>query len=273
MNKQLPYLLLEISKSDIIASRILLCNELYAHAVFHLQQAVEKALKATLIALKIAPEEKGELEKWLTQDIRHEIVKNYLKIAEKCFEITMDKVKSMEEVQVRQLALLLIKSIGKIFKKVKHKYREEIVTPVKKLDIAKNEDVDKLIDMTLLRIQEKSFLDSSEILEEMVRSIGQILASSKLEQLPQNFNLIIDLIIQQLRKEIESRLQIIVATSQLLALSLLLEKYVTVSRYPKVTNPSLGPHILTPGYPLVNKLELLQNFAEKAINQLDQNIK
>jgi len=260
-------MLLEISKSDVAASEILSHNGLYAQAVFHLQQAVEKSLKAVLIALKIAPEDKEKLERWLTKKLRHEIVTKLPEIAEGLFEGACGSIESLEDVENRQLALLLINSLRRVFKRLKQEFNEKIEKS-KKVDITKNEDVDEFVNLILQDIQDRNLTkikNKEEVIGEIIRSIKQTSISLKREQLPAAP----DLIVTQLQKEIENRLPLITAACQLVALSLLLEKYAINSRYPKATVPTLGPHILKKGYPLVDRLELLQQCAKNTINQLN----
>lgn len=79
-SKILAITFLETAKVDFDASRILYHNGLYAPAIFHLQQSIEKALKAVLLFVGIAENEE-DINELLKKIAGHYVMKNLSKIA------------------------------------------------------------------------------------------------------------------------------------------------------------------------------------------------
>lgn len=67
-------ILLQISKEDLKASKLLYENKFYPHAVFYLQQSVEKAAKSLLIALGLANYQ--EIKSYISHEV-YKIIKLY----------------------------------------------------------------------------------------------------------------------------------------------------------------------------------------------------
>jgi len=237
-SKNLALSFLQASKNDLEASRLLYKNSLYALSIFHLQQSVEKALKAVLIYTRVAPEKEEELVNWLQKTAGHYVMKNLDKIAEGLMTVSHMKIK----VIAKHLTQLLNKSL----KQMKAKYCNEIKR-IERLDITKYEDVEKLVD----------WLTKSS----SVSTLNQRCSEAYVE--------IPFLIIKKIPTQLLDFLkQTIIQITRLGVISLSLERFEAVSRYPDVKKQSLGPSLFTKEYPLVRKLDELQNIVQDSINRL-----
>ncbi|MDW8023521.1 MAG: HEPN domain-containing protein [Nitrososphaerota archaeon] len=140
-SKLLSMVFLEISRVDLDASRILYNKGLYAPAVFHLQQSIEKALKAALLFVGIAPKREEDLNEWLRTTAGHHVTKNLSKIA-KCV-MAASNLKITEGIHKTLLPFL-----EETFEAQLAEYRNEM-KKFEKLEVSRNEDMEKLLDWVL----------------------------------------------------------------------------------------------------------------------------
>lgn len=92
--------LLEIAKKDLEATKILFNNKLHAHAIFYLQQCIEKAIKSYGIKLKII----SELE------AKDEIGHKALKVFSKSYDQFRKKIATLDFLEVMDKKYPLNKS-------------------------------------------------------------------------------------------------------------------------------------------------------------------
>ncbi len=175
-------ILLEIAKKDLEASKLLFSNGLYPHAVFYLQQAIEKAVKSFGIWYKIINED--EAKKY----IGHKAWKLYYKIFDevlKMIPILEDYLNKLPELRnvrlIKEFNLSQLKSILQDYEKQKEKYikkasnlsYEELLNIINELNETRSltilsnlkEKLNEVLDTTLAKY--RSAIDVKAIKEKL----------------------------------------------------------------------------------------------------------
>ena len=246
MSESLASRFLQISKVDLKASRILYENDLYAPAVFHMQQCVEKAIKSLLIFLGVAPKDTKELEEWLRKKTGHQVAKNLNKIMEIYWSRATGDL---------PFAKSLMKRFSSFIKEQSEEY-SSAVKEIEGMDITKYEEVEKRIDWAI-RILETKNWETSWINQKFYNECKKILSLMP--------NIVQTRILETLRRA----MQPLVCTVTLLTLSLILEKFEQYSRYPSVKNPKVGPSLFKEDYPLMRKFNSLITDINKVLEKLE----
>jgi len=238
-SKNLAKMFLAVSKDDLEASKLIYRNSsLYAQSIFLLQQSVEKALKAALIYSRVAPEKEEELDSWLRTIVSHYVITNMSKIVNKLITSSYLKIGTIEK-PLFQLLIKLLESTANEYSKEVKKFE--------KLDVVKYENVEKMV-IWIIKSSDNSTLEQK--FSEIFIKIPQLIK----EKIPIHLiNFIKEMIIQLVRLSI---------------MSLIFEKFESISRYPDIRNPSLGPNLFTKEYPLIRKLDDLQNIVQESIDRL-----
>jgi len=238
-SKNLARMFLAVSKDDLEASKLIYRNSsLYAQSIFLLQQSVEKALKAALIYSRVASEKEEELDRWLKTTVSHYVITNMSKIVNKLITSSYLKIGTIEK-PLFQLLIKLLELTAKEYSKEVKKFE--------KLDIVKYENVEKMV-IWIIKNSDNSTLEQK--FSEIFIKIPQLIR----EKIPIHLiDFIKEMIIQLVRLSI---------------MSLILEKFESISRYPDIRNPSLGPSLFTKEYPLIRKLDDLQNIVQESIDRL-----
>jgi len=235
---------LRSSVTDIEASKVLFRRRLYASSVFHLQQAVEKGLKAAFIFAGVIPKDKKELSKWLRKKLGHYIVENLGKVAREVFFRKIGLANSLVGNSLSLIQRQLDSMVNEFENEVKRRFYV--------LDLTNRKAVEKLVNWAVQSSSESSLRDKWE--EEM----HKIPLISKLMPL--------------FGKYLQPLFRFIFQMVRLCILGLVLERYEIVSRYPSVENKFLGPQMFSEKYPLVKRLGELQMIAEETIRELSKQI-
>ena len=246
MSESLASRFLQGSKVDLKASRVLYENGLYAPAIFHLQQCVEKAIKSLLIFLGVAPKDTKELEEWLRKKTGHQVAKNLNKIMEIYWSHVMGNPP-------------FAKSLMKRFSNFIEEQSEEYSSAVKEIegmDITNYEEVEKRIDWAL-RILKNRIYETSWISQKFYNEHKKILS------------LIPSTVQTRLLESLKQAMQPLVCTAALLTLSLILEKFEQYSRYPSVKNPKVDPSLFKEDYPLMSKFNSFITDINKVLEKLE----
>jgi len=237
---------LQISKVDLKASRVLYENGLYAPAIFHLQQCVEKAIKSLLIFLGAAPKDTEELEKWLRKRTGHQVAKNLNKIMKIYWSHVMGKL---------PFAKSLMKRFSNFIEEQSEEYNSAVKV-IEKMDITNHEEVEKRIDWTL-KILETRVFETSWVSQKFYNEHKKILSLMP--------NTVSTRLLESLRQVMEP----LTCAVALLTLSLILEKFEQYSRYPSVKNPKVGPSLFKEDYPLISKFNSFINSINKVLERLE----
>jgi len=240
---------LNASIDDLKASQILYEHQLYALSIFHLQQAIEKALKSILLFLKMFPREE-DLESWLSKDVSHYVMENIGKIMLKYVQTSFSSISAP-----------IASPISDFLEKQVKDYEKEVLRKLKHTSLMKKKDLERLLDLIIKRCDEKW----------VVQKINEGLHGIWTEVLlpPQ--------ILSNIRSEIEARfLDSIKQTSlymlRLGIISLIFEglKIEKISRYPSSKNSRLGPKIFAGQHPLTTKLNKLIEIVDSSIKKMNE---
>jgi|GEM_PF-5535601 len=241
---------LNASIADLKASQILYEHELYALSIFHLQQAIEKALKSILLFLKMFPREE-DLESWLSKEVGHYVMENIGKIILKYVQTSFSGAPAPINEEV----------ISVFTKKLVEEYEKEALRKLKHIDLIKIKDLEKIFDLII-----KS-CDEQRLIQKIYEGLNGILAEVPLPQQ----------ILSNVKSEVKVKYldfltQVSLHMLRLGVISLVFEglKIEKISRYPTSKNLRLGPKIFTRQHPLTAKLNKLIEIVDSSIKKINE---
>lgn len=266
--------LLDIAKRDLTAAKCLFREKLYPHAIFYLEQTVEKAIKAMGLHYKIITEDELEV-------VGHEAVKIYIKI----LQGLKDKVKRFQD-KIKRFPRLKHTTLFEEFEKIGPDKFDEILTNFESfLRYSHQQLTDKKLGKALLELTKLEEEISSQKIKikkddiNNVKSLVREVVNAMSEESPATHEIIIkrelekiDSLTPQLMSNLVESLAIPLAIcyNHLLFLSKALCPLAVSVRYPYPKNGHNPLKVYTEEHPLVKRFEQLSNIAEKALNRLEE---
>jgi len=253
--------LLETALTDVNAAKTLYDNEYYPQAMFLLQQAIEKGLKAVYVQNGIIACNE------IKNKVSHFPLKALPKILEK--HLTQPSIKlpnKLFESVLQADTKFFLDTIGKLeetLKRWKEKPIHMLLNDEKVLnDVLKTcSEIPQKVKQTVEQILERfnKVLVNKEIFDVFLK----IMKIKPEENLIQKIGKILNLIKPTI-------ITVFQCTAILLALDAIFEQQVEITRYPKTEK--IGPKIYTKNKLLVKKFPKLCNMAKSALEKLYKNI-